>query len=470
MTAAATLAHEAGGDRDRALERLVAAVDAGTVDTVLVVVTDMQGRLQGKRVDARFFVEEVAGGGTEGCSYLLAVDVEMHTVDGYGISSWDTGYGDFVMRPDLATLRPVPWHERTVLCHADLEWGDGAPVEEAPRRMLQRQVARLAELGWTGLAATELEFIVFEDRYEDAWRRGYRDMTPVNSYNVDYSILGTSRIEPLLGRIRREMRAAGMPVESVKGECNLGQHEIAFRYADLVSKADEHVVFKNGAKEIAAQEHRSLTFMAKFDEREGNSCHVHVSLRDARDEPVLAAATGAGAGTGAGGDAEVLGWWLAGMLATVSDVTLLLAPNVNSYKRFVDGSFAPTTVAWGRDNRTCAFRVVGHGASLRVECRVPGGDVNPYLALAALVAGGLHGVEHRLPLEPELRGNAYASDRPRIPGTLREAAARFDGSVTARKAFGDEVVDHYVHMARVELSAFDAAVTDWERYRGFERL
>ncbi len=457
---------------ERALEQLGAEVDAGNVDTVLVVMTDMQGRLQGKRVDAQFFLEEVGRHATEGCSYLLAVDVDMRTVDGYALSSWDTGYGDFVLRPDLATLRPIPWHERTVLCHADVEWEDGSPVEESPRQVLRHQVSRLAELGWTALAGTELEFIVFEDSYEDAWHRGYRDMMPANSYNVDYSILGTSRIEPLLGRIRREMRAAGMPVESVKGECNLGQHEIAFRYADILSKADEHVVFKTGAKEIAAQEHKSLTFMAKFDEREGNSCHVHLSLRDAAGAPVFADDTrGATVVTAArSGTSEVLGWWLAGMLATLPELTLLLAPNVNSYKRFADGSFAPTAVAWGRDNRTCAFRLVGHGPSLRVECRVPGGDVNPYLALAALVAGGLHGVEHHLVLEPELRGNAYASDRERIPRTLRDAMERFSSSAVARKAFGDAVVDHYVNMARVELAAFDAAVTDWERYRSFERL
>ncbi len=444
-------------------ETLREEVESQRVDTVLVVITDMQGRLQGKRIDARFFLQDVASHATEGCSYLLAVDVDMRTVEGYAISSWDTGYGDFVLRPDLATLRPVPWHERTVLCHADVEWQDGSAVEESPRRILQRQASRLAERGWTALAGTELEFIVFDDTYEDAWRRAYRDMTPANSYNVDYSILGTSRVEPLLGRIRREMRAAGMPVESLKGECNLGQHEIAFRYAEIVSKADEHAVFKTGAKEIAAQEHKSLTFMAKFNEREGNSCHVHLSLRDGAGASVFA-------GTFEDGTSEVLGWWLAGMLATLSDFTLLLAPNVNSYKRFADGSFAPTAVAWGRDNRTCAFRVVGHGPSLRVECRVPGGDVNPYLALAALVAGGLHGVEHRLPLGPELRGNAYASDKERIPATLRHAMERFGSSAIARKAFGDGVVDHYVNMARVELEAFDAAVTDWERYRGFERL
>jgi glutamine synthetase len=445
------------------LEQLSAAVSDGAVDTVLVVMADMQGRLQGKRIDARFFLDEVVEHATEGCSYLMAVDVDMRTVDGYSISSWETGYGDFVLRPDLTTLRPVPWHERTVLCHADVVWEDGRPVEQSPRRILQRQQARLAERGWTGMAGTELEFIVFTDTYEDAWRRGYRGLTPANTYNVDYSILGTSRLEPLLGRIRRQMRAAGMPVESLKGECNLGQHEIAFRFAELVTKADEHVVYKTGAKEIAAQEGHALTFMAKFDEREGNSCHIHLSARDGEGRPVFA-------GDRPGGVSKVLEQWMAGMMATLADMTLLLAPNVNSYKRFTDGSFAPTAIAWGRDNRTCAFRLVGHGSSLRVECRVPGGDVNPYLAVAALVAGGLHGLEREVELPPPVEGNAYVSNLPRIPRTLRQAAERFAGSVVAREAFGDEVVDHYVTMAGVELQAFESAVTDWERYRCFERL
>lgn len=445
------------------LEQLSAAVADGAIDTVLVVITDMQGRLQGKRCDARFFLDVVADQATEGCSYLMAVDVDMRTVEGYAISSWETGYGDFVLQPDLATLCLVPWHERTALCHADVVWEDGRPVEQAPRRILQRQQARLAERGWTGLAGTELEFIVFTDSYEDAWRRGYRELTPANAYNVDYSILGTSRVEPLLGRIRRQMRAAGMSVESLKGECNLGQHELAFRFDEIVAKADEHALYKTGAKEIAAQEGQALTFMAKFDAREGNSCHIHLSVRDGEDRPVFA-------GDRYGGVSEILEHWLAGMLASLPDLTLLLAPNVNSYKRFSDGSFAPTAIAWGRDNRTCAFRLVGHGPSLRVECRVPGGDVNPYLAIAALVAGGLHGLEKGLELPPGVDGNAYTADLPRIPRTLREATELFTNSAIARNAFGDDVVDHYATMARVELEAFESAVTDWERYRCFERL
>ncbi|MHB8245803.1 MAG: glutamine synthetase family protein [Acidimicrobiales bacterium] len=439
------------------------AVGRSEIDTVLVVITDMQGRLQGKRCDAHYFIEHVLPNATEGCSYLLAVDVDMNTVDGYTMSSWDTGYGDFVMRPDPSTLRPLPWHERTAICHADLTWHDGTPVEQSPRRILQRQKARLAERGWSGLVATELEMIVFEDAYEDAWKHGYRDMTPANRYNVDYSILGTSRVEPLLGLIRRQMSAAGMSVESAKGECNLGQHEIAFRYGDLVAKADEHVLYKTGAKEIAAQQGCSITFMAKFDEREGNSCHIHLSLRDDNDAPVFA-------GPEPHGMSSVLQSWLAGLLATLPDLTLLLAPNINSYKRFALASFAPTAIAWGRDNRTCAYRLVGEGSSLRIECRVPGGDANPYLAIAALIAGGLHGVEEGLELRPAFAGNAYTVDLPRVPTTLRDAATRFEKSEMARAALGDEVVDHYTNMAHVELAAFDSAVTDWERFRCFERF
>jgi glutamine synthetase len=438
-------------------------VSAGSIDTVLVVLTDMQGRLQGKRLDARFFLEDVVSRAAEACSYLLAVDVDMNTVAGYAMSSWETGYGDFVMRPDLSTLRHLPWHRASAICHADLVWENGEPVEASPRRILQRQVGRLAERGWTALGATELEFMVFEDTYEEAFDSGFRRLTPANRYNVDYSILGTSRVEPLLGRIRREMSAAGMRVESVKGECNFGQHEMAFRYGELVPKADEHALYKTGAKEIASQEGCSITFMAKYDAREGNSCHVHLSLRAADDSPVFA-------GNGRHGMSPVFEHFLAGLLASAADMTLLYAPNVNSYKRFSAGSFAPTAIAWGRDNRTCAFRIVGHGPSLRVECRIAGGDMNPYLGLAALVAGGLHGVGLELELEPELVGNAYTSEAPRLPTTMGEAMERFGASAVAREAFGDAVVEHYLNMARVELEAFESAVTDWERYRGFERL
>jgi len=446
------------------LDELRHLVEQGEIDTVLLALTDMQGRLQGKRCHAPYFLDQVVPHGAEACSYLLAVDVDMRTVDGYAMSSWERGYGDFALKPDFATLRRVPWHPATALCLADLEWADGSPVVASPRQILRAQVERLRQRGWTGLAGTELEFVVFRDTYEEAWQKAYRDLVPANLYNVDYSLLGTGRIEPLLRRVRNEMAGAGLRPESAKGECFPGQHEIAFRYAELLGTADDHVVYKAGAKEIAAQEGMALTFMAKFDERAGNSCHVHLSLRDTDGRPVF------GLGDDGRPDGAFAGF-MAGLLATLPELTLLLAPNINSYKRFAEGSFAPTAVAWGNDNRTCALRVVGHGDSLRVENRVPGGDVNPYLALAALVAGGLHGIEEGIELEPEFVGNAYADpDLARIPSTMREAAGLFENSEVARIAFGDEVVDHYVNMAGVELTAFESTVTDWERFRGFERL
>ncbi|MGI8662102.1 MAG: glutamine synthetase family protein [Acidimicrobiales bacterium] len=445
------------------LDELRGLVAAGTIDTVLVALTDMQGRLQGKRCHARYFLDEVLTHNTEACNYLLAVDVDMNTVEGYAMSSWELGYGDFVMRPDLSTLRLVPWHEATALVLCDLEWHDGTPVVASPRQILRRQLDRLAERGLVSCAATELELIAFNTTYEEGWRTRYAGLEPANQFNVDYSLAGTGRVEHLLRRIRNEMAGAGLFVESAKGECNLGQHEIAFKWSDALTTSDNHVLYKTGAKEIAAQEGMSLTFMAKYDEREGNSCHIHLSLRGTDGEPVLA-------GSEANGFSPLMQHFLAGQLACLEELTLLLAPNINSYKRFVAGSFAPTAVAWGRDNRTCALRVVGHGQSLRAENRVPGGDVNPYLALAALIAAGLHGIDNELPLEPAHVGNAYEADKPRVPSTLRDAAERFASSDVAKAAFGEEVVAHYGNAARVELDAFDAAITDWERVRGFERL
>jgi glutamine synthetase len=440
------------------LEELRDAVDRGTVDTVLLCLTDMQGRLQGKRLTGTHFTEAVAEHGAEACNYLLAVDVDMDTVDGYAMSSWEQGYGDFVMKPDLETLIPIPWHEATALCLADIHWPDGRPVVASPRQILRGQLDRLAERGWHAMSGTELEFIVFRTGYEEAFKRGYRDLEPANLYNVDYSIIGTSRIEPLLRRIRNSMAEAGMKVENSKGECNFGQHEINFLYGPALRTADEHSIYKTGAKEIAAQEGMAITFMAKWDEREGNSCHVHLSLVDDDGNAVFQA------------EPETFKHFVAGLVATLRELTLFHAPNVNSYKRFAAGSFAPTAVAWGTDNRTCSLRAVGHGPGTRIECRLPGADVNPYLTLAALIAGGLHGVENALELEPPFEGNAYTADKPRVPSTLRDARDLFATSDVARAAFGDEVVEHYLNNARVELAAFDAAVTDWERFRGFERL
>jgi glutamine synthetase len=446
------------------LADLAALVHGGAVDTVVVAMTDVQGRLQGKRCGAGHFLEQVAAGGAEACDYLLGVDVDMATVDGYALTSWERGYGDVLLRPDLDTLRRVPWHEATALVLCDVLHHDGTPVAPSPRQVLRAQVEQLAARGLEADVGTELEFIVYRDTYEEAWTRGYRDLTPANLYNGDYSILGTARVEPLLRRIRNEMTAAGMIVESSKGECNLGQHEVNFRYADALTTCDHHTVYKTGAKEIAHQEGCSLTFMAKIDEREGNSCHVHLSLRD------LASGASAFAGNGAHGMSRLMEHFLAGQLACLQELVLCFAPNVNSYKRFVPGSFAPTAVAWGVDNRTCAFRVVGHGPSVRIETRVPGGDVNPYIAVAALLAAGLHGIDHELPLEPPVLGNAYVGDAPRVPSTLSAAADRFEQSTMAREAFGDDVVDHFTNAARVELAAFESTVTDWERLRGFERL
>ncbi|MER6915662.1 glutamine synthetase family protein [Streptomyces sp. NPDC000594] len=445
------------------VEELRDLVASGEIDTVVLAFPDMQGRLQGKRFAARFFLDEVLEHGTEGCNYLLAVDTEMNTVDGYAMSSWDRGYGDFAMRPDVSTLRRVPWNEGTALLVADLAWNDGSPVVAAPRQILRRQLDRLAEHGLTARVGTELEFIVFKDTYEQAWDRSYRGLTPVNQYNIDYSVLGTGRVEPLLRRIRNEMAAAGLTVESAKGECNPGQHEIVFRYDDALVTCDQHAIYKTGAKEIAAQEGVSLTFMAKFNEREGNSCHIHLSLARTDGRTAMS-------GEGPGGMSAVMRHFLAGQLAALRDFSLLYAPNINSYKRFQPGSFAPTSVAWGYDNRTCALRVVGHGASLRFENRLPGGDVNPHLAVAGLIAAGLHGLEQRLELPEECVGNAYAADCAQVPTTLREAAELWENSPLAKAAFGTEVVDHYTNMARVELAAFDAAVTDWELRRSFERL
>jgi glutamine synthetase len=444
-------------------DALLALIDSGEVDTVIVAFTDMQGRLQGKRLHAEFFRDHVLGHGTEGCNYLLAVDVEMNTVPGYAITSWESGYGDMAFQPDLSTIRRLVHLPATVMIQCDLTFMDGTPVRPSPRAVLAEQISRAAERGWMALAGTELEFMLFDTSYEEAWNRGYTAMVPANQYNVDYSILGTTRVEPLLREIRNTMHAAGTTVEAAKGECNFGQHEITFLYTDALTTADNHSVYKNVAKEIAAQRGKSITFMAKYDQREGSSCHIHLSLRGADSDLVFWDSE-------AGRRSALYDQFIAGVLATMADFTLLYAPNINSYKRFADGSFAPTTIGWGNDNRTCAVRLVGQGASARLENRVPGGDVNPYLAIAAMLAGGLYGIEHGLELEPELVGNAYTSGHPQVPRTLRDARDAFAGSSVARAAFGDDVVEHYVHAADTELAAFGAAVTDWERRRGFERL
>ena len=461
MTSDGTIGRRRGLLTPGELDRLMAA---GEIDTVIVAFADMQGRLTGKRVSARLFAEEVATHGAECCNYLLAVDVDMNTVNGYAMSSWDSGYGDMVMRPDLSTLRLLPWLPGTALVMADLLWHNGDPVVAAPRAILRKQLDRLAQRGLGAFVGTELEFVVFDDSYRDAWAADYRGLRKASDYNIDYAIHASTRLEPLLRDIRLGMDGAGMYCEGVKGECNLGQQEIAFRYDDALVSCDNHAIYKNGAKEIADQHGKSLTFMAKYDEREGNSCHIHISLRASDGSAVFSDEDDPR------GMSPMFSHFIAGQIATLRELTLFSAPNINSYKRFVEGSFAPTAVAWGMDNRTCALRVVGHGHSMRVECRTPGGDVNQYLSVAALIAGGLYGIDNALPLPEPLPGNAYVSDAQRLPGTLAEAADLFAGSAMAREAFGDDVVEHYLNNAAVELAAFNSAVTDWERVRGFERF
>jgi glutamine synthetase len=447
------------------LESLKAKVADGSIDTVVVAMTDMQGRLTGKRIHGNYFLDEVLKHGTEGCNYLLAVDVDMNTVDGYEMSSWERGYSDFALIPDLNTLRLIPWQPGAALILADVAWLDHSDVVASPRQVLRKQVAELEKHGMVAMCGTELEFVVYKDSYEEAWNKGYKNLVPVNQYNVDYSILGGSRIEPLLRDIRMGMSAAGMVVESVKGECNLGQHEIAFKYSDALSNCDNHVIYKNGAKEIASQQGYALTFMAKPNEKEGNSSHIHLSFRGLNGELVMADDSDSEHGM-----SEVGRQFIAGQIAHLRELSILFAPNINSYKRYVPGSFAPTAVRWGRDNRTCALRLVGHGAGLRLENRVPGGDVNPYLAVAGIIAAGLDGIKNKLVLEPAFTGNAYESDSARVPASMTEALELWENSTWVKEVFGSEVQAHYANMAKVELAAYGKAVTDWELFRNFERF
>ena len=446
------------------IAQLEADIKSGKIDTVIVGITDMQGRLQGKRMHAPFFLKDTMNHGTEGCNYLLAVDVDMNTVSGFAMSSWDSGYGDMVMAPDYDTLRYIPWLPGTAMVLADLLKIDHTDVYASPRQILKKQINRLKEHKLVPYVGTELEFIVFKDSFEEAWNKGYKDLIPGNQYNVDYSLLGTTRVEGLLRAIRLGMDGAGLEVESAKGECNFGQHEIAFRFKDALTTADNHVIYKLGAKEIAAEQNMSLTFMAKFNEREGSSCHIHLSVRGENDEPVMADEKDS-QGLSALGKS-----FIAGQLKYMREMTLFFAPNINSYKRYVEGSFAPTALKWGRDNRTCSIRLVGHGHSLRFENRVPGGDVNPYLAEAAMIAAGIAGIEEKLTLEPAFEGNAYVSDAVRVPSTLTKAADLWEKSDFVAKVFGQEVKDHYLNTARVEIEAFDRSITDWERFRSFERM
>jgi len=440
------------------LDELKAAAGDGTIDTVVVAFTDMQGRLMGKRVHAEYFLEEgIAEHGVEGCNYLLALDMEMDPIPGYAIANWEQGYGDFGMRPDLATLRRIPWLEGTALVLCDVVWHDGSPVRPSPRQVLQGQVERARAAGYEPMLGSELEFYLLRETYAEAHEKHYRGLTPSVPYILDYHILATTYDEPLLRQIRNGMHGAGIRVESSKGEAWPGQQEVNFKFSDAVTMADNHSVYKNGAKEIAFLNGCSLTFMAKPDHTWiGNSCHIHASFwRDG--ENAFA------------GDEQLFDRFLAGWIACGRELALFLAPNINSYKRYAAGSWAPTTLAWGHDNRTCGFRVVGHGPAKRVETRIPGGDVNAYLAFAALIAAGLHGIENELELPPPLEGNAYESDAARFPSTLREAIEALEQGTVARAALGDDVVDHYLNYARTEQRLFDEVVTCYERERLYER-
>ena len=432
--------------------------DDQSLDTVIMAFTDMQGRLLGKRLHRDFFLEQVDHGhGTEGCNYLLALDMEMDPVPGYEIASWERGYGDFELVPDLATLRRLPWLEATALVLCDVAWPDSSPVRPSPRQVLRTQLERARAHGYDVMVGSELEFYLLRESYEEAHRKGYRDLTPSVPYILDYHILATTYDEPLLRQIRNGMQGAGMRVETSKGEAWPGQQEINFRFSDALTMADNHVVYKNGAKEIAHLNGCSITFMAKPDHTWiGSSCHIHSSLWR-NGSPAF------------GSDRALFDRYLAGQIACARDFALFFAPNINSYKRFAAGSWAPTTLAWGMDNRTCGFRIVGSGGGMRVESRIPGGDVNPYLAFAATIASGLHGIETSLELPPAFEGNAYESDVERFPSTLREAAHALDGSSIARAAFGDDVVAHYLNYARTEQQLFDRVVTNWERERLYER-
>ncbi|HEY2742432.1 MAG TPA: glutamine synthetase family protein [Gaiellaceae bacterium] len=440
------------------LDELRADVESGAVDTVIVGFTDMQGRLMGKRLDAEFFLsEQAAGHPGEGCNYLLALEMEMDPVPGYAIASWERGYGDFGLRPDLSTLRRIPWHEATVMVQCDVEWHDGTPVVPSPRQVLRAQVEKAHGLGLEPMFGSELEFFLFRETYLEAHAKHYHDLTPSVPYILDYHILAASFDEPFLREVRTSMKAAGMVVESSKGEAWAGQHEINFRFQDALRTADDHVVYKTGLKEIAHQRGCSVTFMAKpHHDWVGSSCHIHSSLwRDG--ENAFA------------GESDLFRHYLAGQIACLGDLAIFVAPVVNSYKRFAAGSWAPTTLAWGSDNRTCGFRVVGHGSACRPETRIPGADANPYLAFAALLAAGLYGIEEKLELAPAFEGNAYESDVQRFPHALREAIARLESSDVARRLLGDDVIDHYLNYARTEQELYDKTVTGYERERMFER-
>jgi glutamine synthetase len=445
------------------LAQLGTEAEAGTIDTVVAAFTDMQGRLMGKRIEVSYFLDQVVEHGVEGCNYLLALDMEMDPVPGYDMANWEKGYGDFGIVPDLATLRRIPWLDRTALVICDVVEHDGSPVTVSPRQILIAQYERARDLGYSPMFASELEFYLYKQSYAQAHEQDYRDLTPTIPYILDYHILATTMDENVLGPIRRGMQGAGIPVEFSKGEAWNGQHEVNTRYADAVTSADRHTIYKNGVKELAFLHGVSATFMAKPSEKDiGSSCHIHSSLVDA--------AAGASAFVDGEDETEVFRHYLGGLRSRIRELALFIAPSVNSYKRYASESWAPTSISWGRDNRTCGFRIVGHAQSRRVECRIPGADVNPYLGYAALLAAGLDGIVNHTDPGPELKGNAYAeAGAEPFPSTLREAIDLWERSEFARDAFGEEVWAHYLNYGRTEQRLFDEVVTDYERRRMFER-
>src|SRR5712692_1792764 len=445
------------------LEDLRKDVEAGAIDTVVTAFTDMQGRLIGKRIQAEYFFEDVVDHAIEGCNYLLALDMEMDPVPGYDMANWEKGYGDFKIVPDMSTLRRTPWLEGTALVLCDVTWEDDAPVVASPRQVLIAQYERVRKLGFVPMLASELEFYVFKQSYAEANEQGYRDLTPTIPYILDYHVLATTMDESFMRQIRHGMQGAGVPVEFSKGEAWYGQHELNVRYSDAVTSADRHTIYKNGVKEIAFLNGLSATFMAKPSEKDiGSSCHIHTSLVDPE--------SGQSVFVEGHDETDLFRHYLGGVRKHIRDLALFIAPSVNSYKRYATESWAPTSVGWGRDNRTCGFRIVGHGQSRRIECRIPGADVNPYLGYAALLAAGLDGVENKIDPGPELKGNAYeAAEAEPFPSSLREAVDNWEGSELAKRAFGEDVWAHYLNYGRTEQRLFDQVVTDYERTRMFER-
>ena len=446
------------------LQNLKSQIKAGEIDTVVVVFPDVFGRLIGKRFTGQFFLDHVAGNGTHCCNYLLTVNMEMDPMDGFELANWEKGFGDFELRPDFSTLRQIPWQSHAALVLCDYRHHDGRLVEEAPRSVLRKQVDALERQGLTACLASELEFFLFNTSYPDAFRSGYRDLTPASDYRIDYHTLQPAREEDLMRAVRNQMTAAGIPIESSKGEWGKGQHEVNFIYDQPLPMADMHVVFKQGLKEMAAQQGRAVSFMPKLAASEvGSSCHIHVSVWKQGRNLLWDKKSGNGS--------KYFRQFLGGLMKYAPELCYFFAPTINAYKRYQAASWAPTKMAWAGDNRTVGFRVVGHEKSFRIENRMPGADANPYLAFAATIAAGMAGVEEELDCGPAYKGNAYVDAKlASLPRTLREAAEGLNRSKLARRVFGDAVVDFYVHTARLEVQAFDDAVTDWERVRYFERI